>query len=89
MNRSVRVGGPIVLVVLGAILYFALNVDVSGISLSMIGIILMAAGAIWFFVELLNGAGRKSTVVDQRTVADANAPGGVRTEERVVESDVR
>lgn len=90
MTRSVRVGAPIGLVVIGAILYFALNVAVSGVNLPMIGVILMAAGAIWFFMELFLGAsGRKSTVVERTEVADASAPGGVRTSEREVESDVR
>ena len=50
-----RVGGSIALGVLGAILYFAVTVDVAGISLSAVGVILMIGAAVWFLVELARG----------------------------------
>lgn len=49
------IGGGILLIVIGAILTFALNVSVSWVNLRAIGIILMAAGGavvlltVWFW----------------------------------------
>lgn len=52
-----RIGGSIILGVLGAILFFAVSVDVAGVSLSAIGVILMVAALIWFLVEMVRGFG--------------------------------
>ena len=52
-----RIGGSIILGVLGAILFFAVNVDVAGVSISAIGVILMVAAVIWFLVEMVRGFG--------------------------------
>ena len=52
-----RVGGSIILGVLGAILYFAVSIDVAGVSISAIGVILMVAAVIWFLVEMVRGFG--------------------------------
>jgi uncharacterized membrane protein len=50
-----RVAGSIIMGVIGAILYFAVTADVAGISLDMVGVILMVAAAIWFVLELVRG----------------------------------
>lgn len=50
-----RIAGSIIMGVIGAILYFAVTVDVAGISLDMVGVILMVAAAIWFVLELVRG----------------------------------
>jgi hypothetical protein len=47
-----RLGTAIVLLALGAILTFALRVDVSGIDLQVVGWILMIAGALGIVLEL-------------------------------------
>ena len=47
-----RLGTAIVLIALGAILTFALNVSVSGVNLDVVGWILMAAGALGIVLEL-------------------------------------
>ncbi|MGY1751903.1 DUF6458 family protein [Blastococcus sp. SYSU D01042] len=47
-----RLGTAIVLLALGAILTFALEVDVSGVDLQVVGWILMAAGALGIVLEL-------------------------------------
>ena len=47
-----RLGTAIVLLALGAILTFALNVDVSGIDLQVVGWILMIVGALGIVLEL-------------------------------------
>lgn len=50
-----RVAGSIIMGVIGAILYFAVTADVAGISLDMVGVILMVAAAVWFVLELVRG----------------------------------
>ena len=47
-----RLGTSIVLLALGAILTFALNVEVSGVDLDVVGWILMIAGALGVVLEL-------------------------------------
>ena len=48
-----RIAGSIILGVIGAILYFAVTADVAGVSLDMVGVILMVAAAVWFLIELV------------------------------------
>ena len=47
------IGAGIVLFVIGAILAFAVNVEVEWVNLDLIGYILMAAGAVVFVVGLV------------------------------------
>ena len=47
-----RLGTAIVLIALGAILTFALNVSVSGVNLDVVGWILMIVGALGILLEL-------------------------------------
>jgi hypothetical protein len=47
-----RLGTAIVLLALGAILTFALRVDVSGVDLQVVGWILMLAGALGIVLEV-------------------------------------
>jgi len=47
-----RLGTAIILLALGAILTFALNVSVSGVNLDVVGWILMIAGALGIVLEL-------------------------------------
>lgn len=66
--RFLNIGGPVALAVVGAVLFFAVNVDFSGIEISTIGLILMVAAAVWFVVGLVVAASLKSkeeTVVEQ------------------------
>ena len=58
-----RLGTGIVLLALGAILAFALRVDVSGVDLQVVGWILMAAGVIGVLLELAVWAPRRRTRV--------------------------
>lgn len=76
-----RIGGSIFVLILGAVLYFALNTDnAGGFSLSTIGLILLVAGGVWFVVELVFGlAGNKT----RSTTTVRDAEGG--TSERVTE----
>ncbi len=68
------IGGGIALIVIGAILAFALNLGISGIDLRMIGYICMAAGLVVIVLSLvMQSTSRRST----RTVVQENygAPG--------------
>lgn len=47
------IGTGIVLVVIGAILTFALDLQVEGINLDLVGYILMVAGAVVFIIGLV------------------------------------
>ena len=60
-----RLGTGIVLLALGAILAFALRIDLSGVDLQVVGWILMAAGAIGVLLELAVWAPRRRTRVVQ------------------------
>lgn len=78
-----NIGGPIFLAVLGAILYFALtDTYVAGISLTTVGIILIAAGAIWLVLGLILGRPRE-TVTQERVdrIDSAGAHDGVTERE--------
>ena len=46
------IGTSILLIAVGAILYFAVNVDVSGLEISTVGLILMVVGVIGLLISL-------------------------------------
>ncbi|MGY1710190.1 DUF6458 family protein [Geodermatophilus sp. SYSU D00758] len=71
-----RLGTAIVLLALGAVLTFALRVDVSGVDLQVVGWILMAAGALGVVLELVVWAPRRREV---RTTTHADPVGRRRT----------
>lgn len=58
-----RYGGAVALIVIGAILYFAVNIDVQPVDIHMIGLILMIAGVIWLVINLIVGATTRRRVV--------------------------
>jgi hypothetical protein len=65
------IGTSIFLIAIGAILYFAVNADVSGLEISTIGIILMVVGALGLLISLFfMGSARRGpadrTVVRER-----------------------
>jgi hypothetical protein len=68
------IGTSIFLIAAGAILYFAVNADVSGLEISTVGLILMLAGALGLVISLfmLNSArrvpGERTVVRDDREV---------------------
>jgi hypothetical protein len=65
------IGTSLFLIAVGAILYFAVNADVSGIEISTVGIILMVIGVIGLLLSLfmLQSARRDTrTVVRDRDV---------------------
>ncbi|AQP50999.1 DUF6458 family protein [Tessaracoccus flavescens] len=74
-----RIGSSIALIVIGAILAFAINAEVPYISLDLIGYILIAAGVIGLIWSLL--ASNRSRVSVSRTVQDPNTGETVRRTE--------
>ncbi|MCT9820198.1 DUF6458 family protein [Microbacterium sp. W1N] len=75
------IGTGIVLFVIGAILVFAVNVDVEFVNLDMIGYILMGAGAVVFIIGIILLARRRSTESVTRT-SDPAGERVIRTESR-------
>jgi Domain of unknown function (DUF6458) len=66
------IGTSLFLIAVGAILYFAVNADISGLEISTVGIILMVVGVIGLLISLffLSSArrGTTRTVVRDRDV---------------------
>lgn len=72
-----RIGASLFLIALGAILKWAISAHVSGVNLSMVGIILMVVGAIGLIVSLIMMSTRRRTdVVRENNVGyvDGGAP---------------
>jgi len=67
------IGTSLFLIAVGAILYFAVNADVSGLEISTIGLILMVVGVIGLAISLffLSSARRGSS---ERTVVRDREP---------------
>ncbi|PPG37526.1 DUF6458 family protein [Pseudoclavibacter sp. RFBA6] len=66
-------GSGIALIVIGAILAFAINVDLDGfVDLKTIGYILMGAGAVVFVISLVSALRRKQSTSLTRKVIDPN-----------------
>jgi Domain of unknown function (DUF6458) len=69
----VETGTSLFLIAVGAILYFAVNATVSGISIATVGVILMVIGVIGlvislFFLASWRDRRRDATVVEERPV---------------------
>lgn len=67
------VGGSIALIVVGAILTFALEIELDWLNLDAMGVILMAAGAVGLVFGLIWLS--QPTRVDRRTLERERAPG--------------
>ena len=66
------IGGSIFLLVVGAILAFAVDADISGIDINIIGWILMAAGLVGLIITLWYWNSRRRTVVTRQTNQPVN-----------------
>ena len=66
------IGTSIFLIAAGAILYFAVNADVSGLEISTVGLILMICGILGLVVSLFLLRGPRSTA--ERTVVRDRTP---------------
>jgi hypothetical protein len=67
-QRAVGIGTSLFLIAVGAILYFAVNASISGLSIATVGIILMVVGVLGLLISLfiLSSARRSDTVVRDR-----------------------
>lgn len=76
------IGFGIFLVAAGAILRYAVTADVSGIDLEIVGVILMVAGAVLFFLSLffVIWARQSSSTVDRRRLHRRPATNSARSE---------
>lgn len=63
-------GTGIALIVIGAILAFAVNVDIPAVDLTLIGYILMAAGAVVFLISLVLVLRRRQVSSTTRSAVD-------------------
>lgn len=80
------IGGGIALIVIGAILAFAVNVDLGGfVNLSLIGYILMAAGLIILIIGIVLLTRRRQSVSTTRSAVDPAS--GESVTRRVSERD--
>ncbi|KRC46791.1 hypothetical protein ASE16_15400 [Leifsonia sp. Root227] len=79
------VGSGIFLVVVGAILAFALNVQVSWIDVALVGYILMGAGVVVFVLSLIFMLRRRRTTTVSRGGIDPAT--GERVQEKRTRSD--
>ncbi|OOB90236.1 DUF6458 family protein [Rathayibacter sp. VKM Ac-2630] len=79
------IGAGIFLLVVGAILAFAVDVQVAGIDLALIGYILMAAGAVGLVLGLVLMTRRRQAVSTTRSAVDPAS--GEQVTRRTSESD--
>lgn len=84
------IGGSISLIVVGAILAFAVNVSLGWLDLNVVGWVMMLAGAVGLVLTLWFWQSRRRTVVapvdDRRIVRESRTevrPTGVRPIDRV------
>jgi hypothetical protein len=68
------IGGGIALFVIGAVLAFALNVDLGWLNLDVVGYILMIAGVLVFLMGIILLFRRRRTDSITRTSVDPAAP---------------
>ena len=70
MLRPMGIGTSLFLVAVGAILYFAVDADVSGLEISTIGIILMIVGVIGLLISLFMVSSARRAPAERTVVRD-------------------
>lgn len=70
------IGGSVFLIAVGAILAFAVNYNLAGVNVHIVGWILMAAGVLGILLSLLvwGPRSRRSDVVEERVVREPRDP---------------
>jgi hypothetical protein len=74
MLHSMGIGTSLFLIAVGAILYFAVNADVSGLEISTIGLILMVVGVIGLLISLFLLSGTRRAGTERTVVRDREPP---------------
>ena len=67
------IGTSIFLIALGAILYFAVNADISGLEISTVGLILMIVGILGLIISLSSRARPRAGAPASRSPASATS----------------
>jgi phosphate/sulfate permease len=62
------IGTSLFLIAVGAILYFAVNADISGLEISTIGLILIVVGVVGLLISLFFLSSARRTTTGERTV---------------------
>ncbi len=70
MVHSMSIGLGIFLFVVGAVLRFALNVQLSWINLQLVGDLLMGAGVVVVIIGIILAVRKRSSVTTVRTAVD-------------------
>jgi beta-lactamase regulating signal transducer with metallopeptidase domain len=68
--KDVGIGTSLFLIAIGAILYFAVNADISGLEISTIGLILMVVGIVGLLISLFLLSSARRRPVDRTVVRD-------------------
>jgi len=63
--RTGGIGGSLVLIALGAILYWAVSAEAEGFNINMIGLILLVVGVIGLVLTLIMTASAENTDADR------------------------
>jgi hypothetical protein len=85
LPEAMSIGSGIALVVIGAILTFALNVQLDWIDLDLVGYLFMGAGFIVFIIGIAMAARKRQSITTQRTAVDPAS--GEQVTQRSTESD--
>lgn len=64
------IGTSIFLIALGAILYFAVNADISGLEISTVGLILMVCGILGLLISLFMFRGARGAATERTVYRD-------------------
>ncbi|GAA0575982.1 DUF6458 family protein [Actinomadura livida] len=76
------IGGSIALLIIGAILAYAVNYDISGIDIRLVGVILMVGGLVGLVVGIVR-------IASARRAVDRRPPPPVVREEHYYEDEYR
>lgn len=79
------IGSGIALIVIGAVLAFAVNVETTVVDLKLIGYILMGAGLVIFILGLAFTLRRRQSVATTRSAVDPSS--GERVTRRTTDTD--
>ena len=69
------IGTSIFLIAVGAILYFAVEADISGLDISTVGLILMICGVIGLIISLFFLSSYRRSPAERTVVRDREPPG--------------
>ena len=68
------IGTSLFLIAVGAILYFAVDADISGLEIKTIGLILMIVGVIGLLISLFFLSSARRATTDRTVVRDREPP---------------